>query len=202
MIKKIIKNNTGYDKTILVVGVFHGDEEQGEFFINEYLKRNYKNGKNRMVFVPRLNKSKKRQNPRGVDLNRNFPTKNWELSDSNSDYYGGSLPNSEIETKFMVNLISEFNFDAIITIHSPFKIVNFDCQDDNKECHKLAQIVSDYVGYPIQKDIGYPTPGSFGTYCGIERNIPTITVEVDEEVEVKELLPNFIKLFKYLEFEY
>ena len=36
---KII-NNSGLKK-ILIVGVFHGDEPQGEFFINEYLKKDY-----------------------------------------------------------------------------------------------------------------------------------------------------------------
>lgn len=33
----IIKNDTNFEKTILIVGVFHGDEPQGEFFINEFL---------------------------------------------------------------------------------------------------------------------------------------------------------------------
>lgn len=202
MIKNFVKNNTDYDKTILIAGVFHGDEPQGEFLINEYLNLKYKNGKNRIVFVPRLNKNNKRQNINGVDLNRNFPTKNWELSDKNSDYYGGDSPCSEAETKFMVNLIETYNFDAIITIHSPFKIVNYDCQDGNKNAIILAEKISDFVGYPVQKDIGYPTPGSFGTYCGVERDIPTITIEVDEEAAPEVLLPKFINLFRYMEFEY
>ena len=29
-----------YHKNILVIGVFHGDEPQGDFLINEYLKNN------------------------------------------------------------------------------------------------------------------------------------------------------------------
>ncbi len=195
----IIKNNTNYEKTILVIGVFHGDEEQGEYFINEYLKENHPSGKNRMFFIPRLNKNKLRQNKNGVDLNRNFPSASWKKTDAASEYYGGERPASEDETQFLVELIENNKFDAIITIHAPFKIINYDCGKNCPVTPKLVKKISEILGYPIQKDIGYATPGSFGTYCGIERKIPTITVEIDEEVPPAELLPKFRELFKYLE---
>jgi protein MpaA len=35
-----------------------------------------------------------------------------------------------------------------------------------------------YNGYPVVTSMGYPTPGSFGTWAGIERNIPTVTLEL------------------------
>ena len=57
---------------------------------------------------------------------------------------------------------------------------------------------SQITGYKVEESIGYPTPGSFGTYCGIERNIPTITLELPEK-EDKELLWNTNKeIFDYL----
>ncbi len=195
----IIKNNTNYEKTILVIGVFHGDEEAGEYFINQYLEKNCPCGKNRMFFVPRLNKTSTRKNKNGVDLNRNFPTANWAKTDVTSDYYGGKSAGSEDETKFLIELIKNNEFDAIITIHSPFKIINYDCAKNCPITPELAEKISDILGYPVQKDIGYPTHGSFGTYCGIEREIPTITIEIDEEVPPKQLLPKFSKLFEYLE---
>jgi protein MpaA len=37
--------------------------------------------------------------------------------------------------------------------------------------------MSKYNGYPVEGDIGYPTPGSLGTYYGKERDIPVITLE-------------------------
>lgn len=195
-IKIIKKENSNYDKKLLVIGVFHGDEPQGEYFINSYIKENPKNGKNSVYYIPCLNPSKCRKNSRGVDLNRNFPTKNWILSENN-DYFGGKTPNSEVETQFLVNLINENKFDAIITIHSPYKVVNYDGPAEN-----LAKKISEIIGYKTSNDIGYPTPGSFGTYCGIERNIPTLTIEIDEDENIQELNKKFQQVFLYLENEY
>ena len=192
----IKKENSNYEKKLLVIGVFHGDEPQGEYFINSYLEDYPKPYKNSVYFIPKLNPSNVRKNLRGVDLNRNFPTKNWIKSDNN-DYFGGDEPNSEDETKFLVDLIDKNNFDAIITIHAPYKTVNFDGPAET-----LAKKISDIIGYPTSSDIGYPTPGSFGTYCGVERKIPTITIEIDEEEDIEELNKKFHKLFYYLESEY
>lgn len=196
---KKYKANTDYKtpKNVLVVGVVHGDEPQGEYLINKYLKKEDRILNNNLLYIPRLNSNNKRKNKNNVDINRNFPTKNWELTDIKNDYFGGFHPNSEVETKLLVELIENNKFDAIITIHSPYKIVNYDGPAES-----LAYKISEFLNYPVEKDIGYPTSGSFGTYSGIERNIPTITIECDETVDVSELYPNFEKLFKYLEVEF
>lgn len=195
-INLIKKENSNYDKKLLIIGVFHGDEPQGEYFINSYLEQKFTQGKNSLYFIPRLNQNNERKNKRGVDLNRNFPTKNWIRSENN-EYFGGDKPASEDEVKFLIDLIDKNNFGAIITIHSPYKVVNFD-----GPAQKLAEEISKFLGYKITSDIGYPTPGSFGTYCGIERNIPTITIEIDEEENIETLNKKFENLFKYLENEY
>jgi len=61
----------------------------------------------------------------------------------------------------------------IISIHTLLRAINYDGQ-----AAELAKLMSKYNDYPVSKDIGYPTPGSFGTYAGIERNIPTTTLEL------------------------
>jgi len=63
---------------------------------------------------------------------------------------------------------------------------------------EIAEKISEIIGYPVQQEIGYPTPGSFGTYAGVEKNIPTITLELDEEIDVRELIPPINKIFDYL----
>lgn len=190
-----LKSET-YRKKFLIIGVFHGDEPQGEYFINSYLDITQKPGKNALYFIPRLNETNTRKNKNNVDLNRNFPTKNWVLSDNNN-YFGGEKPNSEKETQFLVELINENNFDAIITIHSPYKVINYDGPAES-----LAQIASKIIGYKTSSDIGYPTPGSFGTYCGVERKIPTLTIEIDEEENLELLNIKFHSFFDYLKNEY
>ena len=195
-IKIIKKSNSNYDKKILIIGGFHGDEWQGEYFINSYLKNSKKPKKNEVYYIPRLNNNTERKNKRGDDLNRNFPTKNW-IKSENNDYFGGEKPNSEIETKFLVDLIDKNDFSAIITLHAPYKVINYD-----GPALELAQKIQKFINYKITSDIGYPTPGSFGTYCGIERNIPTITLEIDENENIESLKNKFHKLFEYLENEY
>ena len=186
-------NNKIHNK-VLVIGCMHGDEPQGEYRINEYLKDN---SDTKISFIPCLNpdgvKAQTRVNSNGVDLNRNFPTKNWELTERNN-FYGGNEPASEIETQFLISVIEEFKPELILTLHAPYKVVNYD-----GNALDIANKISEIIKYPVEASIGYPTPGSFGTWAGIERNIPTITLELDEEIEVKELRKPVFEIFKMLE---
>ena len=184
---------------VLVVGVFHGDEPQGKYLIEKYIEQK----KSNLIFIPCLNPDgmveNKRTNANGVDLNRNFPTKNFgqdgsAAGDNPASYYGGKEPASEIETKFVIDVIEKYKPKAIITLHAPYKIVNYDgpAQD-------IAQKISDIIHYPVEASIGYPTPGSFGTYCGVERDIPTITLELDEEIPVEQLEQPVFEIFDMFE---
>lgn len=181
-------------KPVLVIGVFHGDEPQGKFLIEEYLKEN---NDTRLLFIPCLNPDGMAQNTRtnanGVDLNRNFPTQNWELTERN-EFFGGESAGSEIETGFITEIIEIYNPHLILTLHAPFKVVNYD-----GDAEKISEKISQIINYPVEPSIGYPTPGSFGTYAGIERKIPTITLELDEECPVENLTEPVHKIFKLLE---
>lgn len=202
---EIIKfNETKYDKTVLILGVFHGDEQDGEYLIRKYIKLNPKIYKNRLIFIPVVNETGKVQNRRvnknGVDLNRNFPTSNWELSKVKDDYFGGEYKGSEIETRQLVKIIEHFNPNCILSLHQPYRCVNFDGPYD--ETLKIAQKVSQINGYKIQENIGYPTPGSFGTYCGIELRIPTITLELPENENKNTLWQDNKDVFEFFANEY
>ena len=177
---------------VLVIGVFHGDEPQGEYLINKYLETAVKTN---IMFIPRLNSEKTRVNKNGVDLNRNFPTSNWELTDKN-EYFGGKFPASEEETKFVVEIVEKYQPKVILTLHAPYKIVNY---DGGKDKFEIVEKISEIMSYPIEPSIGYPTPGSFGTWAGIEKDILTITLELDEEINVEELKIPVFEVFEYLE---
>lgn len=178
---------------VLVIGVFHGDEPQGEFLINNYLKKVVNTN---ILFVPRLNSKDTRVNANGVDLNRNFPTANWELTEKN-EFFGGNSPASEEETRFIIKLVEKYNPKVILTLHAPYKVVNYD--GSNNENFYIVEKISQIMNYPIEPSIGYPTPGSFGTWAGIEKNILTITLELDEEIDVQDLVKPVFEVFDYLE---
>ena len=179
-----------------------------------------------ILFIPCLNPDGMalgtRTNANGVDLNRNFPTKNWGedntakldnsensqaqqndnshssspltlYSSNKSPYFGGEFAGSEIETQFVMEIIEEYKPEKILTLHAPYKVVNYD-----GPAKDWAESVSKIINYPVEESIGYPTPGSFGTYAGIERNIPVITLELDEEIPPEQLIPPVFEIFDNL----
>ena len=179
---------------VLVIGVFHGDEPQGDPLVRKYFKQNPETN---LLMIPCLNesgmKSNKRTNKNGVDLNRNFPTKNWGTVQMNA-FYGGEEPASEEETRFVIGIVEKYQPKLILTLHAPYRVVNFDGPGE-EIANKIAQI----IGYPVEPSIGYPTPGSFGTWAGVERNIPIITLELDENVGIKALEKPVCRIFEMLE---
>jgi protein MpaA len=171
------------DKYIFVIACMHGDEKQGKtialktlayFEENKLLLQN-----KQLIIIPVLNpdgySQNNRGNARGVDINRNFPAKNWEHSKEKNEFYPGESPASEPETLIIINLIEKYKPELIINLHQPYKLINFD-----GPAEKYADLMTKLNHYKIQKDIGYQTPGSLGTYAGIERNIPVITLELPE----------------------
>lgn len=199
----------------LVIGVFHGDEPQGKYLIEKYLTEPPCNplvphleiedcemGKMSQfwikgkLFIPCLNPDGlqlgQRTNANGVDINRNFPTKNWALTAKN-EFFGGEKPASEIETQFVIDIINEYKPEIILTLHAPFKVVNYD-----GPAEQLAEKISKIINYPVEPNIGYPTPGSFGTYAGVERQIKTITLELDEKCPQDDLVKPVFEIFDCL----
>ena len=191
--RKIELYGNDTNNQILVIGVFHGDEPQGDYLINEYIKFNRNSN---LLFIPCLNPDgmalNTRQNSNNVDLNRNFPTKNWIINED-KNYFGGNEPASEIETKFVIDVINTYKPKIILTLHAPYCVVNYD-----GEAKEISTKISEIINYPVEEDIGYATPGSFGTYAGKEKGIPTITLELDETIDVQELIKPVHKIFDYL----
>ncbi|WP_321373790.1 M14 family zinc carboxypeptidase [uncultured Draconibacterium sp.] len=195
LIKK--PSNNPNAKTILIIGVFHGEEPQGEYVINRYLENgNFEDFNNHLNFIPCLNPWGKergiRGNQNGVDLNRNYPTKNW-IETEKDEYYSGTHAASEITTRQMTELLDDLKPDIILTLHAPLKCVNYD-----GPAKELADKIAEFCEYPVIADLGYPTPGSFGTYCGVERNIPIVTLEYDDKEDYESIYRKTEKIFDWL----
>jgi protein MpaA len=141
-----------------------------------------------------------RGNARGVDLNRNFPSKDWRpgtvthrstIQDASDVVLStGTSPASEPEVQALLSLIDELGPRAVIALHAPLE-----CIDDANASplgHRLAQ----RTGMPLVRDVGYPTPGSFGSW-GSDNGVPVVTYEFPlaaTEVLMKEHVPVLVEL--------
>jgi protein MpaA len=115
-----------------------------------------------------------RTNANGVDCNRNFPASNWRATRPGRNHTGPS-PASEPETRAVMRAVETFRPTRVVSIHSPLRCNNY---DGPPAALALAQLMSRQNGYPVEASIGYATPGSFGTWAGVDRGIPVVTLEL------------------------
>jgi predicted deacylase len=178
------RSKRGGGSVTMVLGGFHGDEPKSVSVAQKLIELLQaelatKQGGGWFI-VPLVNPDgyarRRRRNANRVDLNRNFPTENWGESSRRSRMHGGSSPGSEPETSAIIQAINSVRPARIITIHSISG--GRHCNNYDGPGKKLATLMSSHNGYPVTASIGYPTPGSFGTWAGIERAIPTITLEL------------------------
>src|SRR5262249_5045048 len=105
-------------------------------------------------------------------LNRNFAAASWTRAHA-AGYDPGAAPESEPETQALVALIARTGARRLVALHSPFRTVNYD-----GPARALAEAMGAAHGYGASADIGYPTPGSFGSRYGVELGCEVITLEI------------------------
>lgn len=161
----------------IVFGAMHGDEPatalQAQRLIEELLDR--PPGRETWI-IPALNldglMAGTKNNARDVDLNRNFASANW-IAEHKGGYNPGATAESEPETQALSALIDRIGAERLIALHATFKVMNWDGRG-----RELAEEMGRLAGYPASGDIGYPTPGSFGSKYGADRGLEVVTVEV------------------------
>lgn len=186
-----VRGDRSAKSTTLVLGGMHGDEPKSVDLARRMISLLTQNstlgGDIQWVILPVVNpdgfEKRKRRNANRIDLNRNFPTKNWTRGNKRSRMFGGEAPASEPETLALIEVVEQFQPDRIITIHSIGR--NRFCNNFDGPGNQLAHAMHKHNGYPVTESIGYPTPGSFGTWAGVERNIPTVTLELPSHHSAK-----------------
>jgi protein MpaA len=64
------------------------------------------------------------------------------------------------------------------------------CNNYDGPAQHIAELMSRYNGYAAKSNIGYPTPGSLGSWAGIDRQIPMITLELPRSLPGNKAWPN------------
>ncbi|MFZ3229539.1 MAG: M14 family zinc carboxypeptidase [Pseudobdellovibrio sp.] len=183
------KNTTSSNKAhALILGGVHGDEPEGVVAARgllEVFRQSYDLGIN-LTLVPEFNPegvlNKTRGNSNLVDLNRNLPTKDWTSVAATVRYNPGPSPLSEKENQSLVQWLDHNSVQVIYSLHSWKPMLNTNGNIPE------AEIISKLTGYKIEPDIGYPTPGSLGTFTGLEKKIPTLTYEIERDIAFDQII--------------
>jgi murein peptide amidase A len=171
---------------ILILAAIHGDEPETTVAVSEAL-RCLPDGELHAAVILCGNPDGllrgTRGNAWGVDLNRNFPTSNWQpdpvfyksrANDARDIALSpGSAPASEPETRALIALIDRLQPRAVVSLHSALA-----CVDDSGASF-LGRQLADRCALPFLTEIGYPTPGSMGTWAG-ERGLNLVTLELED----------------------
>lgn len=165
---------------VLLVGCIHGTEDIGIRLVNQtivHLRRHpeWLDGKTAYI-LPLLNADGLVMNIRGnrdnIDINRQFPTKNFGRG-----WFNGDEPLQSIEAQVLMDFILETRPDRILVIHQPLDGIDYD--GPSKE---FAQYLSEKSNIRIHR-LGSRS-GSMGTFFGKELGGSVLTLEIPIEYNV------------------
>lgn len=178
-----LSKSKGPAKRIIVLSLIHGDETESGSVARRWMTRLEKiSSRNHWRIVPVVNpdgwEKNSRVNEAGVDINRNFPTADWDKLavklwkkryKSNPRRNPGPSAGSELETRCVMKHMDDFQPDFVIAIHTPYGVLDYDGPS---------------VPLPKFSDIPWVRlgtfPGSLGRYMWVDRNVPVLTVELKD----------------------
>ena len=166
---------------ILLFAGIHGDERTTVVVMRRFVEyvSHQPQSSSTLVVVPLANPdgyaADTRVNARGVDLNRNFPATNFKPSRI-SRYANGSAPLCEPESRALFDLVQRLKPARILSLHAIQRSKHGNNYDGPAK--EIADRMATQNHYNVLDTIGYATPGSFGSWAGIDQQIPTITLEL------------------------
>jgi murein peptide amidase A len=186
-------NRRGFSKTgkrILALSLIHGDELSSGTVSAKWIERLHKlRPRSKWRVIPVANPDgwlkKSRLNANKVDINRNFPSKDWDRlalkwwetkKKKNPRRYPGPSAASEPETRCLMAQINDFKPDFIISIHTPLGVLDFDGP---------RVVPPKNLPLPWRSLGNYP--GSLGRYMWKDKKIPVLTIELQGSHGVEEL---------------
>lgn len=176
-------SSTKDSKRVLVFSLIHGDEKASGGVARAWMSRlTTLQSRSSWRIVPVLNPdgwaANTRTNASGVDINRNFPSKDWDhhakhywekQARKDPRRFPGGTAGSEVETKCAMDIIDDFKPDFIISIHTPYGVLDFD---------------GPQVAYPSVEFLPWASlgtfPGSLGRYMWMDKKVPVLTIELKD----------------------
>ncbi len=185
-----IGTDKNHGKKILSISLIHGDERPSGAVNRAWLTRlGQIDPRNTWRVLPIVNpdgmSANTRYNSHKVDLNRNFPSKDWQRSAiaywktstrSDARRYPGEAAASESETRCVMKHIVDFKPDFIISIHTPLGVLDFD-----------GPSVAN-PGFKPLPWVGLGNfPGSLGRFMWMDQKVPVLTIELKGNDGIKRL---------------
>lgn len=169
---------------ILMIGGMHGDELTSvslSFLWMERLQTERLQSFHWRV-IPASNpdgllaRPSRRMNLGGIDLNRNFPSADWDAramdywkrrTGSDPRRFPGAAALSAPEAQWLTAHIAAFQPHAIVSVHAPYGLLDFD--GPQKPPRRFGPLHLRQLGI---------FPGSLGNYAGVDLGLPVITLEL------------------------
>ncbi len=146
-------------RPVVVIGVIHGDEDDGVAVIDELRTGPAPDGVE-LWLVESMNPDGQeggtRGNAHGVDLNRNFPHDWGPIGEPGDPQYAGTGPASEPETQAVVNLLTVLRPDITIWYHQDLFTISPSTGREGRVRARYAEL----TGLPQDRITG-------GTYTGV-----------------------------------
>lgn len=188
---------------ILIMAAMHGDECDTTVALSEALRSVPPDSmKNPVILSVNPDGALRgtRCNARGVDLNRNWPTANWSADPMYYRGHGqerqeielstGLAAASEPETQSLLALVQKLRPRTVVSLHTPLACI------EDPDARPLARWIAKQVQLPLVPDVGYATPGSFGTWS-VEQGINIITWELPAE-SLPDLMASHVPVLRKL----
>lgn len=169
---------------VFIFGGIHGEERAAAAvatMLVNYLKKHPEfYSQKRIVIIDRANPDGlavgRRVNENGVDLNRNFPASNFDKKTARF----GKTPLSQPEAKALYKVMNKLKPSVTVSIHTCRRGRHGNNWDGTGK--KYADAMSKFNRYKSFTDWHSPTPGSFGSWAGVDKKQAIVTLEIPNDM--------------------